>query len=289
MTQPIMDITTGRIHGNEALARLETRGSSSSLHWFALADEFEVRDELELACLRNALSLLDHRPPGTRLSVNLSGTLLTDPRTRDLLDAQPDLAGLIIEVTENSLLNDTPALQRATSELTAVGVRFAVDDVGSGYSGLRQMTVVRPAYLKLDRSLVSGIDTDPDRCALLSAFAGYAEQTGAQLVAEGVETEQELRTVRRLGIRLVQGFYLARPGPGACPRARSGRSSPRLGPDARAVNRAPDKHARRPRASEREGARRRGGPLGKRLSGRGSGGDLHANEIADEHPGIAGA
>ena len=84
--------------------------------------------------------------------------------------------------------------------------------MGAGYSGLRQITTIRPSYLKLDRSLISGIDTDPDRGALVSAMLGYARQTGGHLVAEGVETEAELTALLALGVSLVQGFYLARPG-----------------------------------------------------------------------------
>jgi diguanylate cyclase (GGDEF)-like protein len=210
--QPIVAMPSGTPHAYEALARFHTGGTSSPLHWFALADEFGVRDRLELACLRVALEMLDARPEGTLLSVNLSGSLLLDPRTEGLLSAQRSLDGLILELTENSLLENTAGTHAEISRLLAAGVRFAVDDMGAGYSGLRQITTVRPTYLKLDRSLISGIDTDPDRGALVSAMLGYARQTGGHLVAEGVETEAELETLTQLGVELVQGFYLARPG-----------------------------------------------------------------------------
>jgi diguanylate cyclase (GGDEF)-like protein len=211
--QPIVDLATGEVHAFEALARFQTRGTSSPLHWFALADEFDLRDELELACMSAALELLGSQPQGTRLSVNLSGPLLLDPRTQELLDAQPTLTGLILEVTENSLLDDSPGIQAAISELLSRGVHLAVDDMGAGYSGLRQIATVHPTYLKLDRSLIQGIDGDPDRGALVSALSGYATQTGGYLVAEGVETAAELQTLTELGVPLVQGFYLSRPGP----------------------------------------------------------------------------
>jgi EAL domain-containing protein (putative c-di-GMP-specific phosphodiesterase class I) len=84
--------------------------------------------------------------------------------------------------------------------------------MGAGYSGLRQITTLRPSYLKLDRTLICAIDSDPDRGALVSALLSYAQQTGGHLVAEGVETVDELRTLTQLGVELVQGFYLARPG-----------------------------------------------------------------------------
>jgi EAL domain-containing protein (putative c-di-GMP-specific phosphodiesterase class I) len=88
-----------------------------------------------------------------------------------------------------------------------------VDDVGAGYSGLSQIAAVHPSYLKLDRSLVEGIDADDGRAALVGAFVGYAERADVMLVAEGVECESELRTLIELGVPLGQGFYLARPAP----------------------------------------------------------------------------
>ena len=214
VVQPIIDVASGEVHAYEALARFRTRGSDSPLHWFALADEFGMRDELELACLRAALGLLDDRPPNTRLSVNVSGPVLVDPRALELSAVQPDLSGLIVEVTEEALVDDDEAFHAALAPLMARGVVLAIDDMGAGYSGLRQITTLRPSYLKLDRSLVRDIDAAPDRAALLEALAHYARRTGALLVAEGVEREAEFAVIQQLGIPLVQGFYCGRPGPG---------------------------------------------------------------------------
>jgi diguanylate cyclase len=209
--QPIVSVPDGTIHAYEALARFRLGSSSNPLHWFALADEFAVRDRLELACLRAGVGLLEQLPEGARLSVNLSGSLLLDPRTSRLLRDTPHLDRLILEVTENSLLEDTPGVVAEMDRLIGHGLNFAVDDMGAGYSGLRQITAVRPTYLKLDRSLISGIDDDPDRGALVSAMLGYVRQTGGHLIAEGVETEAELETLRTLGVSLVQGYLLGRP------------------------------------------------------------------------------
>ena len=209
--QPIVSVPDGTVHAYEALARFRLGSSSNPLHWFALADEFAMRDQLELACLRAGLDLLAELPAGARLSVNLSGPLLLDPRTSDLLRRAPHLDRLILEVTENSLLEDTPGVVAEIERLIGEGLSFAVDDMGAGYSGLRQITAVRPDYLKLDRSLISGIDTDPDRGALVSAMLGYVRQTGGHLIAEGVETEAELETLRGLGVTLIQGYLLGRP------------------------------------------------------------------------------
>jgi EAL domain-containing protein (putative c-di-GMP-specific phosphodiesterase class I) len=219
VAQPIVDIRTGSVHAYEALARFGPQlPDSSPLQWFALAEELDQRAALERSCLRAALDLFARRPPGTSLAVNLSVAVLLDPRTLAILaevgDHGPDsLRGLIIEVTEETLVNSDMQLRIALEPLRARGARLAVDDMGAGYSGLRQMTTVRPTYLKLDRSLVSGIDRDDERAALVGALAGYSRQVSSLLIAEGIETEAELRRLYKLGVPLAQGFYLSRPGP----------------------------------------------------------------------------
>jgi EAL domain-containing protein (putative c-di-GMP-specific phosphodiesterase class I) len=219
VVQPIVDTRTGRARAYEALARFDQpRLDGSPLHWFSLAEELGERPALERACLRLGLELLARRPPDTSLSVNLSVAVLLEPSTVAMLedagDGLPDdLRGLIVEITEETLVRGDMQLLSAIQPLRARGARLAVDDMGAGYSGLRQITTVRPSYLKLDRSLVSGIDTDSERAALVGALAGYSKQVGSLLVAEGIETRAELQMVRRLGVPLVQGFYLSRPGP----------------------------------------------------------------------------
>ena len=118
----------------------------------------------------------------------------------------------MIEITEDALIEDDARMQAAIAPLVDRGVRFAVDDMGAGYSGLRQIISLRPTYLKLDRRLVQGIDADPERAAMVAAMLGYAQSTGGYLVAEGVETAEELATLVDLGVPLVQGYYLGRPG-----------------------------------------------------------------------------
>jgi EAL domain-containing protein (putative c-di-GMP-specific phosphodiesterase class I) len=215
--QPIVEIRTGSVHAYEALARFgQAAPDSSPLPWFALAEQLGKRDALERACLRQALELLARRPPGTRLSVNLSAPVLLDPLTLNmLLEAgerhADELQGLIVEITEETLVLGELQLESAFEPLRAQGAQLAVDDMGAGYSGLRQIVAVRPSYLKLDRSLVCDIDHDKDRAALVGALVGYAAQVGGLLVAEGIESTAELRRLRELGVPLGQGFHLGQP------------------------------------------------------------------------------
>lgn len=213
VAQPIVDIATGKPHAYEALARFSTEDNQGPLQWFALAEEFGMRGELELACLRAAVGLIPDLPGGTRLSVNLSAPLLADSRTLELFARCEDISNLIVEVTEETLVRQGADVEHATQTLRSRGVLFAVDDIGAGYSGLGQLAVLRPAYLKLDRALVTGIDQEPARASLVRVLASYARSTDGLLVAEGVETEAELAEVRAAGVPLVQGFLLARPGP----------------------------------------------------------------------------
>jgi diguanylate cyclase (GGDEF)-like protein len=211
--QPIVDMRTGEIHAYEALARFGAGGQGSPLHWFSLADELGEREALERACVREALRLLELRPQKVaRLSVNVSAPVLLDRRTLQMLSALDDLSGLIIEVTEEALVHSDAALSAAVKPLRERGARLAVDDMGAGYSGLRQVTVVHPSYLKLDRALVTGIDRDPERAALVEALVTYADRVDCLLVAEGVETVEELERLLELGVPLGQGYFFSKPG-----------------------------------------------------------------------------
>jgi diguanylate cyclase (GGDEF)-like protein len=210
--QPIVDLRTGAVHAYEALARFGPDGKGAPLHWLSLADELGERDALERACLKAALELFETLPRSASLAVNVSAPVLLDRRTLGIFDEILDLSGLIIEVTEEALVQSDTQLASAVAPLRDRGVRLAVDDMGSGYSGLRQITTVHPSHLKLDRALVTGIDNDPERAALVSALVGYAERVGSLIVAEGIENEDELRVLLELRVPLGQGYFLSRPG-----------------------------------------------------------------------------
>jgi EAL domain-containing protein (putative c-di-GMP-specific phosphodiesterase class I) len=209
--QPIVDVRTGSVHAYEALARF-AGSTDGPLHWFSMATTLGRRDALERACLRAALGLFARRPAGVSLSLNLSAPVLLDPLTLAMFDEQRDLHGLIIEITEETLVQSDMELRTVIAPLQERGASLAVDDMGAGYSGLRQITSVRPSYLKLDRSLISGIDHDPDRAALVGALVGYSNQVGCLVVAEGIEHSAELRVLGELGVPLAQGYYTGRPG-----------------------------------------------------------------------------
>ncbi len=121
---------------------------------------------------------------------------------------------LVVEITEHQPVEDYVALSASLDRLRELGVRVAVDDVGSGFASFRHVTRVNPDILKLDRTLVCGIDDDPVRQSLASAIVAFAADVGAVVVSEGIESESELCCLKGLAVGCGQGFYLARPGLG---------------------------------------------------------------------------
>jgi EAL domain-containing protein (putative c-di-GMP-specific phosphodiesterase class I) len=120
----------------------------------------------------------------------------------------------VIELTEHAPASDYRSLREALDAFRRSGVRIAVDDAGAGFASLRHILELAPNIIKLDISIVRDIDTEVSHRALASALVGFAREMGTELIAEGVETAEEALALDALGIRLMQGYYLARPGPG---------------------------------------------------------------------------
>jgi EAL domain-containing protein (putative c-di-GMP-specific phosphodiesterase class I) len=120
---------------------------------------------------------------------------------------------LVVEVTEHAPISDYGAIREAMSRLQASGCRLAVDDAGAGFASLRHILELKPAFIKLDISLTRGIDSNRDSRALSTALLSFADSIGANIIAEGIETESELLALLTLGVRFGQGFLLGRPAP----------------------------------------------------------------------------
>jgi EAL domain-containing protein (putative c-di-GMP-specific phosphodiesterase class I) len=119
---------------------------------------------------------------------------------------------VIVEITEHAEIADYEALRAALTRL-GPSVSLAVDDAGAGYASLRHIAELRPAMVKLDRSLIAHINDDPSRQAIVAGMRFYAARAGCTLIAEGVETEAERRTLAGIGIRVAQGYLFAKPCP----------------------------------------------------------------------------
>lgn len=210
--QPIMDLRRRTPVGYEALSRFSDFHGAPRRpdQVFAEASRLGLGVRLEQAAVRDALALLPDLPAGTYLSVNFSPATLLDPGTYDLLTAS-QLDRIVVELTEHDQIQDYPALLGALAGLRARGLRLAVDDAGSGFASLQHITRLQPDIIKLDIAFVRNVDTDPSRRAVARAMIAFAAELGASLVAEGIETAEELAQLRTLGAQLGQGYHLARP------------------------------------------------------------------------------
>jgi EAL domain-containing protein (putative c-di-GMP-specific phosphodiesterase class I) len=210
--QPILDLATGEILGAEALARFGTEPQRSPAQWFIEAAEVGLGIQLELAALRRAAEGFALLPPNSFLSVNISAETLRSPA---LLDAVGELPArrLVLELTEHEPTVDHDHLVGPVARLRDRGVRLAVDDAGAGFASLQQILVLHPDIIKLDRTFIEGLATDPVRRALTTALLSFATEIDATLVAEGVATGEELAALRGLGVRHGQGRFLGEPMP----------------------------------------------------------------------------
>jgi diguanylate cyclase (GGDEF)-like protein len=208
--QPIVRLSDGKIVGYEGLARMDAARDLTPDAWLDLAEAAGLREELELACLE-AIAEVGPPPGETLLFVNASAALLSHPFTMSMRGRLPDR--LVIELTERERVLDYESLRAQILSWQASGVRLAIDDTGSGWSTLRHVVQLRPDFIKLDRSLVSGVDRDRNSRALVCALAAFARESGATVVAEGVERSEELEVLREADIDLAQGYLFARPGP----------------------------------------------------------------------------
>jgi EAL domain-containing protein (putative c-di-GMP-specific phosphodiesterase class I) len=205
--QPIVDLVTGAHVGHEALTRFAD-GTAPNVA-FADARSVGLEADLELATLGAAIEAAGRLPSGAWLSLNISPALLAGSRRLAGALAKADRP-VVLEVTEHVAVEDYARLRAAVQRLRPP-VRVAVDDAGSGVANFGHIVELRPAFVKLDIGLVRGIDADLTRQALMVGLLHFASESAGQTIAEGVETEAELATLRRLGVPFAQGYLLARP------------------------------------------------------------------------------
>lgn len=210
--QPIADLADGSVTGVEALARFAVEPSRTPDVWFEEAGAVNLREELELAAVRLALAHPELLPEGTYLSINLSPQTVTSARFAELLPDVP-AKSVVLEVTEHARVDDYGAIGEALHDFRGRGGRLAVDDAGAGFASLKHILRLAPEVVKLDHEVAQGIDADRPRRALAAALISFAFDIGAEVVAEGIETQAEVDALRELGVSYGQGYFLARPGP----------------------------------------------------------------------------
>ena len=223
--QPIWDISKGTLLAVEALTRPDPQYRlSGPAEAFDIAEQMGRVHELDVICTENALAGAADLPEGVLLFLNLCpGTLDLDAGQNDWLRRAVEHAGLpaesiVIEITERFGGRVAPIV-KCLQHMRARGFKIAVDDVGTGNSGLAILSQMKPEFVKLDRTIVAAAPTDPGARAMLMAIATYARHTGAFVIAEGIEDDETLtflHNIDELGNTIIQGgqgYGLGRPAP----------------------------------------------------------------------------
>ena len=212
--QPIVDSTTRTVFAYEALVRgMNGEGAGEVIG--------RVREEqlyrFDQTCRVKAIATAAGLGMQSRLSINFNPNAVYEPATciRLTLAAAEkvgfDTDRLIFEVTESERIRDTPHLVRIVLDYQRRGFMTAIDDFGAGYAGLNLLAEFQPDIVKLDMALIRGIDTHPVRRSITAGIVTTCRALGCEILAEGVETAAEYRTLRGLGITLFQGYLFARP------------------------------------------------------------------------------
>ena len=208
--QPIVSLVDGRTLGFESLSRFRAEPQRPPDRWIAEAHAVGLGLEIEVECVRRACRLRSTIPGGAYLSVNMSPDAILAPEMEAALG--PDsLEGLVIEITEHDAVSDYARLAARLADYRGRGALVAIDDAGAGHASMRHVTQLAPDYIKIDRSLIHDIHLDHAKRALVRSMVTLEKDLGAAVVAEGIESTEELRTLRELGVPLGQGYLLARP------------------------------------------------------------------------------
>jgi EAL domain-containing protein (putative c-di-GMP-specific phosphodiesterase class I) len=218
--EPIVNLTTREILGHEALVRGPWNSDfHSPERLFKLASETGLTFELDCLCRRTALRGARGLEAGRKLFLNCLPTAIHDPafsgeairETLEDLRLRPE--DLVFEISERESIDNFSIFREAKDHYKELGFQIALDDTGVAYGSLEAVMELAPDFIKVDMSFVRGIDTDPTRQELLRALHAVAGKLGGQIIAEGIESREELETLQGLGIPYGQGYLLGRAAP----------------------------------------------------------------------------
>jgi EAL domain-containing protein (putative c-di-GMP-specific phosphodiesterase class I)/DNA-binding response OmpR family regulator len=209
--QPIVELKTGKAIGYEALTRFADGVDPDAV--FGEATAVGLGLELEGATLEAAVSAGKDLPRAAWLSLNVSPELIFAYQPLQTL-VNATQRGVVLEVTEQTEIADYEAFRAAVADL-GPKPKVAVDDAGAGFASFRHILELRPAYIKLDRSLIADLESDQARQAMIVGLRHFSRSVGAKIIAEGIETAAEVEILRTLGLTLGQGYLLGRPMPAA--------------------------------------------------------------------------
>lgn len=215
---PIVRLKTMEVIGYEALSRgPETSEFERPDKLFKVAYDADLVLKLERLCRKRAFETARSMPAGRLMFINVEPEAVADPELRDVmfssLLAESELSppSIVLEITERSAIEDFVAFRSTLEYLRTLGFAVAVDDAGAGYGSLQCLAEVKPEWLKIDLSLVQGVDTDEVRSQLIDSLVTFAGRMGVKLIAEGIETPGQLAKLLELGVEFGQGLLFTQP------------------------------------------------------------------------------
>lgn len=219
--QPITSLKEPKVYGYEALVRMPQDGimNRPGLYYQA-ADRARLVSWLDIACQEKCFEEAQKAGVRDHLFINMDAEGLSyfEVAERSLKE-QAESRGIspsrvVIEITERQTVGDYPKLLHDIERLREQGFKIAIDDAGEGYSSLRSIADMLPEFVKIDRAMIRSIENNGARQSLLRSVVDFSERIGAQVIAEGVETRDELDCVMDQGVTLVQGYLLGKPNDG---------------------------------------------------------------------------
>ncbi|MEA4895353.1 MAG: GGDEF domain-containing protein [Oscillospiraceae bacterium] len=216
--QPIVSLRDGAVYGYEALSR---GPENSEMHYptvlFDCAEKYGKTWELELLCRMTAIETIHRLRAQFRLFLNVNPNVIHDEKFKEgftkeyLTQNGVNPENVVFEITEKGVVSNMEGFIGTIDHYKNQNYKIAVDDAGAGYSGLNMISDIHPHFIKLDMNLIRGIDRDTTKQSLIKSFTEFASLTNTFLIAEGIESQEELLKLIEIGVHYGQGFFLQKP------------------------------------------------------------------------------
>lgn len=214
--QPIVDLNNQKVLGFEALTRGPVKNEMENPEiLFNIAMEGNLTWELEHLCREKALSYLSRIDEHQYIFINNEPDVIYDPRFQALniiKKYNADPSRIVLEITERTAIKNFQAFKKALTFFKDKGFKISIDDAGAGYASLQSIALLNPDFIKFDINLIRNIHNNLIKQNLILSLMDIAKRIKANVIAEGVESNKELKTIKNLGIKYAQGFYFAYPG-----------------------------------------------------------------------------
>ena len=218
--QPIVSLRDGEVMGYEALSRISMENCLiNTEEFFHMAQRMDSLWRVEALCRRKSLQNALDKKAGIKLFLNVDPDVIKDPQFKEGVTCQflrryklmPE--DIVFEITERNSIQDEEAFRGVIRHYQNQTFQIAIDDFGNGYAGMNRICALEPEYIKIDMEIVRGIDKDNLKKSLVESMIQFCKKNDIYLIAEGIETREEMLALIKLGVPYGQGYFLLRPQP----------------------------------------------------------------------------